>query len=86
MDISICINFIMAKEKYFTMIFPLFLPHIAQIGIMMLSPIASFRYSWPFYLILPLAFIGIWGNRELNEVEEKDTIMCPENVNDACKN
>lgn len=74
------------KKKYFTMIFPLFLPHIAQIGIMMLSPIASFRYSWPFYLILPLAFIGIWGNRELNEVEEKDTIMCPENVNDACKN
>lgn len=48
------------KENYIK-VFPLFLPMIAQFGIMILSPIASFRYSWPFFLLLPITFIGIWG-------------------------
>ena len=50
------------KRGFFTEVLPLFLPLIAQYGIMMLSPMSSFRYSWPLYLILPIAFIGIWGN------------------------
>lgn len=52
------------KRGFFTKILPLFLPLIAQYGIMILSPMSSFRYSWPFYLMLPLAFIGICGNLE----------------------
>ena len=52
------------KRGFFTKVLPLYLPLIAQYGIMMLSPMSSFRYSWPFYLMLPLAFIGICGNLE----------------------
>lgn len=52
------------KRGFFTKVLPLFLPLIAQFGIMILSPMSSFRYSWPFYLMLPLAFIGIFGNLE----------------------
>ncbi|MBD5551387.1 MAG: hypothetical protein HDQ96_09435 [Lachnospiraceae bacterium] len=52
------------KRGFFTKVLPLFLPLIAQYGIMILSPMSSFRYSWPFYLLLPLAFIGICGNSE----------------------
>ena len=52
------------KRGFFINVLPLFLPLIAQYGIMILSPMSSFRYSWPFYLMLPLAFIGIWGNLE----------------------
>lgn len=52
------------KKGFFTKELPLFLPLIAQYGIMILSPMSSFRYSWPFYLMLPLAFIGICGNPE----------------------
>lgn len=48
------------KRGFFTKELPLFLPLIAQYGIMILSPMSSFRYSWPFYLMLPLAFIGIY--------------------------
>lgn len=51
-------------RKFFARELPLFLPLIAQYGIMILSPMSSFRYSWPFYLMLPLAFIGICGNQE----------------------
>ena len=47
---------------FFTRVVPLFLPLIAQFGIMILSPMSSFRYSWPFYLMLPLVFIGIFGD------------------------
>lgn len=50
------------KPSFFTRVFPIFLPLIAQYGIMLLSPMSSFRYSWPFYLMLPLAFIAVWGN------------------------
>ena len=50
------------NRGFFTKVLPLFLPLIAQYGIMILSPMSSFRYSWPFYLMLPLAFIGIFGN------------------------
>ena len=53
------------KRGFFTEVLPLFLPLIAQFGIMLLSPMSSFRYSWPFYLILPLAFIGIRRKSEL---------------------
>lgn len=52
------------KRGFFTKVLPLFLPLIAQYGIMLLSPMSSFRYAWPFYLMLPLAFIGICGNSE----------------------
>lgn len=52
------------KQGFVTKVFPLFLPLIAQYGIMILSPMSSFRYSWPFYLLLPLSFIGIWGKTE----------------------
>ena len=52
------------KRGFFTKVLPLFLPLIAQYGIMILSPMSSFRYSWPFYLLLPLALIGICGNSE----------------------
>lgn len=52
------------KRGFFTKVLPLFLPLIAQYGIMILSPVSSFRYAWPFYLMLPLAFIGICGNSE----------------------
>ena len=54
----------MRRRGFFTKVLPLFLPLIAQYGIMILSPMSSFRYSWPFYLMLPLAMIGIWGNQE----------------------
>ena len=47
------------KKAYFTNVLPLFLPHIAQFGIMMLCPISSFRYAWPLYLIFPITFIGL---------------------------
>ena len=60
------------KRGFFTNVLPMFLPLIAQFGIMMLSPMSSFRYSWPFYLILPLVFIGWFGNEE------------PENMKDNC--
>ncbi len=52
------------KSGFFTKVMPLFLPMIAQYGIMILSPIASFRYSWPLYLMLPLAFLAIWGDTQ----------------------
>ncbi len=52
------------KRGFFTKVLPLFLPLTAQYGIMILSPISSFRYAWPFYLMLPLTFICIWGNLE----------------------
>lgn len=58
------------KPGFFTKVLPVFLPLIAQYGIMMLSPISSFRYSWPFYLMFPLAFIGIWGNLDICESAE----------------
>lgn len=49
------------KRGFFTRILPVFLPLIAQFGIMILSPMSSFRYSWPFYLLLPLVLVGIFG-------------------------
>lgn len=58
------------RKENFTKVVPLFLPLIAQFGIMILSPIASFRYSWPFFLLLPITFIGIWGKNELKKTEE----------------
>ncbi|MCM1056261.1 MAG: DUF6020 family protein [Firmicutes bacterium] len=58
------------KRGFFTETLPLFLPLIAQYGIMILSPMSSFRYSWPFYLMLPLAFIGIFENLELKKSEK----------------
>lgn len=51
------------KKGFFTMTLPLFLPLIAQYGIMLLSPMSSFRYSWPYYLMLPLTFIAICTNK-----------------------
>ena len=59
------------KKKFFTKVIPLFLPLIAQFGIMILSPMSSFRYSWPFYLMLPILFIGIYGSDETKKIEQK---------------
>ena len=52
------------KKEFWVKIFPLFLPLIAQYGIMILSPMSSFRYSWPLYLVLPLMFIAIFCYRD----------------------
>ena len=52
------------KRGFWAKILPLFLPLIAQYGIMILSPMSSFRYSWPLYLILPLMFIAIFSYRD----------------------
>ena len=41
-------------------VFPVFLPLIAQLGIMLLAPVASFRYAWPLFLLLPISFITVW--------------------------
>lgn len=56
------------KKGYFTETLPMFLPLIAQFGIMILSPMSSFRYSWPFYLMLPLVWLGL--GETANEVTE----------------
>lgn len=58
------------KQGFFTKVLPMFLPLIAQYGIMMLSPMSSFRYSWPFYLILPLAFIGWFDKEESKQLKD----------------
>lgn len=58
------------KRGFFTKELPLFLPLIAQYGIMILSPMSSFRYSWPFYLLLPVCFIGIFSSTESNVGKE----------------
>lgn len=63
------------KKGFFTKVFPLFLPMIAQYGIMILSPIASFRYSWPYFLMLPLCFIAIWGRTEVSEHKASETTV-----------
>ena len=57
------------KKGFFTMVLPLFMPLVAQYGIMLLSPMASFRYSWPFYLMLPLSFIAIFTGKDLTAQE-----------------
>ena len=49
------------KKGYFTHALPLLLPLIAQFGIMILCPIASFRYSWPLYLMLPIVLVTVFG-------------------------
>lgn len=50
------------KRGFFKETLPIFLPLIGQYGIMLLSPMSSFRYAWPFYLMLPLVLIGIYGD------------------------
>lgn len=66
-------GFILAWKKrgFFTKVIPLFLPLVAQYGIMILAPMSSFRYAWPFYLILPLFFIGIFGETDLEIGKDK---------------
>jgi hypothetical protein len=27
---------------------------------MLLAPVASFRYAWPLFLLLPISFITVW--------------------------
>ena len=46
--------------KQYIRMFPVFLPLIGQFGIMLLSPMASYRYSWPLFLLLPIGFTAIW--------------------------
>lgn len=73
------------RKGFFTKVLPLFFPLIAQYGIMLLSPMSSFRYSWPFYLMLPLALIGIFGNMESfsREGESAEARMVEENDIDS---
>lgn len=63
--------------KQYLKVFPAFLPLIAQFGIMMLSPMASFRYSWPLFLLLPISFITVWYSKETeklsDEAEKRDS-------------
>ncbi len=62
------------KKGFFTKVFPLFLPLIGQFGIMLLSPMSSFRYSWPFYLLLPVTLIGIFvKENKAEEAKEENT-------------
>lgn len=58
------------KKDFFTMVLPLFMPLVAQYGIMLLSPMSSFRYSWPFYLMLPLIFIAIFTGKIVPETKK----------------
>jgi len=50
--------------KQYLKVLPVFLPMIAQLGIMLLAPMASFRYAWPLSLLLPLGFIAVWYSDE----------------------
>ncbi|MCQ2526214.1 MAG: DUF6020 family protein [Lachnospiraceae bacterium] len=55
-------------KRFITKKLPMFLPMIAQFGIMLLSPMSSFRYSWPLYLMLPIVLIAVCGKKgEANE-------------------
>ncbi|MBR3039433.1 MAG: hypothetical protein IKI20_02070 [Lachnospiraceae bacterium] len=41
---------------------------------MLLSPMSSFRYSWPFYLLLPVTLIGIFvKENKAEEAKEENT-------------
>lgn len=71
------------KRGFFTNVLPLYLPLIAQYGIMILSPMSSFRYAWPFYLILPLSFIGILGNTESIILKDNSDEALMEKENDT---
>ncbi len=53
--------------KQYLKVFPVFLPLIAQYGIMLLSPMASFRYSWPLFLLLPISFIAVWHSNDISQ-------------------
>ena len=49
-------------------VFPVFLPLIAQLGIMLLAPVASFRYAWPLFLLLPISFITVWHSDDYEQL------------------
>ncbi len=49
---------------------PIFLPFIGTMGIIFLGPMPSFRYSWPFYLILPIFFIVLVAKHPEEEERE----------------
>lgn len=49
-------------------VFPVFLPLIAQLGIMLLAPVASFRYAWPLFLLLPISFITVWHSDDQEQL------------------
>lgn len=57
--------------KQYLKVAPVFLPLIAQFGIMLLSPMASYRYSWPFFLLLPISFVAVWYSGEKAEQKDK---------------
>ena len=54
-------TFVMAYKgkKSFEDDYPIMLPMVAQLGIMFLSPMSSFRYAWPLYLMMPLIFVAM---------------------------
>ncbi len=51
------------KKGWFTQTLPVLLPLIAQLGIMFLCPIASFRYSWPLFIMMPVSAIVLSRNK-----------------------
>lgn len=71
------------KKEDLRKVVPIFLPLIAQYGIMLLSPMSSFRYSWPFYLLLPISFVGIFGSAKSNSIKEESVKETLENKNDV---
>ncbi len=50
----------------------LFAPMVAQYGIMLLSPITSFRYSWPYFLMLPILSIVISHKNKICERNDNE--------------
>ena len=64
------------KFKKFLRVLPVFLPMVAQLGIMLLAPMASFRYAWPLFLLLPLSFIAVWYSDEQEKLSDaKDDVV-----------
>lgn len=59
-------------KEFMTRKLPLFAPMVAQYGIMILSPIASFRYSWPYFLMLPILFIVIFDKSMISERDDDE--------------
>ncbi len=67
------------SKEFITKELPLFLPLIAQFGIMILSPMSSFRYSWPLNLMLPVVLIAIFSKRLTTQNINKDEKVVNDN-------
>jgi len=56
--------------KQYLKVLPVFLPLIAQLGIMLLAPVPSIRYAWPLFLLLPLSFVTVWHSDEQEKLSD----------------